>query len=177
MTRHTLAAVLLTVLGSLPCLPLAAATIPWAQALTQQALGSGFLTRLPPTVSTAFGLPKAADGTDVRQLLTKDGHRIRTFNVSVASHSELVVFNVDAHSGATTAYLLTPEGELRKAVSYRAGGEARPISPADAKAGFANEKRYWSARAKKAPATAAASPATPPGAASPPAAPATPPKP
>ena len=167
MRRHTLSAGLLTLLTVLltvlPGAPLPAA-IPWAQALTQQALGSGFLTRLPPNVSTAFGLPKAADGTDVRQLLTKDGHRIRTFNVSVASHADLVVFNVDAQSGATTAYLLTAEGELRKAVSYKAGGEAQPLPPADAKAGFAREKRYWSARAKQAPAAAPAAPATAPAA-------------
>jgi len=161
MRRQTLAAGLLTLLGVLPGLALAAAT-PWAQRLAQQALASGFLTRLPPTVCTAFGLPKAAEGTDVRQLLTKEGHRIRTFNVGVASHTDLVVFNVDASSGATVAYLLTPEGELRKAVSYQAGGEARPLAPADAKAGFAHEARFWSARARKAPA-AGATPAAPPG--------------
>jgi hypothetical protein len=174
MTRHTLTAALLTASGLLAGTPLPAAPTAWAQTLTQQALGSGFLTRLPPTVSTAFGLPKAADGTDVRQLLTKQGHRIRTFNVSVASHSQLVVFNVDAQSGATTAYLLTPDGQLRQAVSYQAGGQAKPLSDADAKAGFARESRYWSARAAKAPATAAAAPATQPAAAaSPAAAPAT----
>lgn len=177
MTRHTLAAAVLTVSGFLPCTPLLAATTPWAERLTQQALNAGFLTRLPPTVSTAFGLPKAAEGSDVRQLLTKDGHRIRTFNVSVASHSDLVVFNVDAQKGATTAYLLSPDGQLRKAVSYQAGGQAQPIAPADAQAGFAREKRYWSARAKKVPATAAAASATPSGApATPSAAPSTPPK-
>jgi hypothetical protein len=161
MTRHTLSAALL-ILGLLQGTPLPAATTPWAQRLSQQALDSGFLTRLPPTVSTAFALPKAADGTDVRQLLTKDGHRIRTFNVSVASHADLVVFNVDAQSGATTAYLLGPDGQLRKAVSYQAGGEAKALAPEDAKAGFSRETRFWSARAKKAPATAAAAPATAP---------------
>jgi hypothetical protein len=161
MTRHTLSAALLIV-GLLQGTPLPAATTPWAQRLSQQALDSGFLTRLPPTVSTAFALPKAADGTDVRQLLTKDGHRIRTFNVSVASHADLVVFNVDAQSGATTAYLLGPDGQLRKAVSYQAGGEAKALAPEDAKAGFSRETRFWSARAKKAPATAAAAPATAP---------------
>ena len=174
MTRHTLSAALLIV-GLFLGTPLPAATTPWAQRLSQQALDSGFLTRLPPTVSTAFGLPKAADGTDVRQLLTKDGHRIRTFNVSVASHSDLVVFNVDAQNGGTTAYLLSPDGQLRKAVSYQAGGEAKALAPQDAQAGFSRETRFWSARAKKAPATAPAAPATAAGA-TPPGAAATPPK-
>jgi hypothetical protein len=162
MTRHTLAAVLLTVVGFLPCAALQAATTPWAQKLTEQALSTGFLGRLPPNVSVVLGLAKPDEGTDVRQLLSKDGHRIRTFNVGVANHNELVIFNVDAQSGATVAYLLAPDGQLRKAVSYQAGKQAQPLASADAKAGFDREKRYWSARAKKAPATAPAASATPP---------------
>jgi hypothetical protein len=160
MMRYVLTAGLLTLLGVLPGAALAAdPPTPWAQTLTQQALSTGFLARLPPNVSVVLGLAKPDEGTDVRQLLAKDGHRIRTFNVSVASHSDLVVFNVDAQSGATRAYLLSPDGQLRKAVSYQAGAEAQPIPPADAKAGFAHETHYWSARAKKAPPTAAAAPA------------------
>jgi hypothetical protein len=176
MRPHAPTAGLMTlIILTLPGTALPAA-MPWAQTLTQQALSSGFLTRLPPTVSVAFGLPKAAEGTDVRQLLTKDGPRIRTFNVGVANHGDLVMFNVDAHSGANVAYLLTPAGELRKAVSYKAGGEAQPLSAADAKSGFAREQHFWSARARKAASTGAAAPATPAAPAAP-AAPATPPKP
>ena len=168
MTRHILAAGLLTLLGVLAGAALPAATTPWAQTLTQQALSSGFLARLPPNVSVVLGLAKPDEGTDVRQLLSKDGHRIRTFNVGVAKHTDLVIFNVDAQNGETVAYLLSPEGQLLKAVSYKAGGQAKALAPADAKSGFARESHYWSARAKKAPATAAA--------AAPPAPPATAPK-
>jgi hypothetical protein len=164
--RHILTAGLLTLLGVLPGAALAATT-PWAQTLTQQALDTGFLARLPPSVSVALGLAKPDEGTDVRQLLSKDGHRIRTFNVGVARHSDLVIFNVDAQNGETVAYLLSPEGQLLKAVSQKTGGEAKALAPADAKAGFARETHYWSARARKAPASAAATP---------PATPATPPK-
>jgi len=35
----------------------------------------------------------------------------------------------------------------------------KPLGAADAKAGLAREKRYWSARAKSAPAAAPATPA------------------
>src|SRR5215469_2170734 len=140
--------------GALP-----AASTPWVQTLTQQALDSGFLSRLPPNVSVVFGLAKPAEGTDVRQLLSKEGHQIRTFNVGVANHADVVIFNVNAQSGATVAYLITPDGQLRKAVAYQPGGEARELSAADAKAGFAREKKFWSARAKGAKAPAA--PATP----------------
>lgn len=186
MTRHILATALLTVSGLLAGMPLPAATAPpaatgpaatapWAQTLAQQALTTGFLGRLPPNVSVVLGLAKPNEGTDVRQLLAKDGHRIRTFNVGVANHGDLVIFNVDAQNGQTVAYLLDPDGKLRKAVSYATGGQAQPLAAADAKAGFAREKRFWSARAKKAPATAPAA-ATSPGAPGSAAASATPPK-
>ncbi|MBV9317296.1 MAG: hypothetical protein JOZ34_07520 [Gammaproteobacteria bacterium] len=120
----------------------------WVETLTHEALDSGFLSRLPPNVSVVFGLAKAKDGTDVRQLLAKEGHQVRTFNVSVANHNDVVIFNVNAQSGATVAYLVGPDGQLRKAVSYQTGGEAQDLSPADAKAGMAREKKYWATRAK-----------------------------
>ena len=137
----------------------AATTTPWVQTLTQQALDSGFLSRLPPNVSVVFGLAKPEEGTDVRQLLSKEGHQVRTFNVSVANHADIVIFNVNAQSGATAAYLITPQGQLRKAVAYQSGGQARELSAADAKAGLAHEKKFWAARAKSAKTSAA--PATP----------------
>jgi hypothetical protein len=133
---------------------------PWTDALTQQALDSGFLTRLPPTVSEAFGLTKPKEGTEVRQLLTKQGHEVRTFNVSVANHADVVVLDLNAQNGATVAYLLSPDGQLRKAVSYHGNGEPKALSAADAQAGFNREKHYWSARAQK-PSPAAAPPAAP----------------
>ena len=44
----------------------AASTTPWAHTLAQEALDSGFLSRLPPNVSVVFGLAKPQEGTDVR---------------------------------------------------------------------------------------------------------------
>jgi hypothetical protein len=130
-------------------LPLQAAQ-PWVPMLTQQALNSGFLQRLPVAVSKAFALPKADDGTDVRQLLTKDGRHIRTFNVGVANHSDLVIFNIDAKGGANVAYLVSADASLRKAVSYQTGdSDTRELSAAEARAGLAREVRFWSAQAKK----------------------------
>ena len=134
----------------------AATPTPWVPILTQEALDSGFLSRLPPNISLVFGLAKPQEGTDVRQLLDKEGHRVRTFNVSVANHSDVVLFNVDAQSGATVAYLLSPDGQLRRAVAYQAGGQARELSAADAKSGLAHEKQFWSARARKSPQAQAA---------------------
>lgn len=137
------------------CLILGAGTArgaspPWTETLTQRALDSGFLTRLPPAVSATFGLTKPEQGTEVRQLLSKDGHRVRTFNVGVANHAELVVYNLNAQTGTGVAYLLTPDGKLRKAVSYKAGQDVRPLAEADAEAGLAHERHFWSARAHSA---------------------------
>jgi len=134
---------------------LEAASVPWAQSLSQQALDNGFLTRLPPSVSVALGLAKPQEGTDVRQILTKHGHQVRTFNVSVANHADLIVVDLNAQSGATLAYLLSPDGKLRKAVSYQPPGEAKPLSTAEGEAGFKQLRQYWSARAKAVPAAAA----------------------
>jgi hypothetical protein len=141
---------------------LEAASSAWAQSLTQQALDNGFLTRLPPSVSVALGLAKAQEGTDVRQILTKHGHQVRTFNVGVANHADVIVVDLNAQSGATLAYLLSPDGKLRKAVSYQPPGDAKPLSTAEAEAGFKVQRQYWSARAKAVPASAApAAPAAP----------------
>jgi hypothetical protein len=153
-----LCALATTLLGTLTAAA-AAGNPSWTDALTRQALASGYLTRLPPTVSVALGLAKAKEGTDVRQLLTKSGHQVRTFNVSVAKNSDLVLFTVDAHSGATAAYLIGPDAQLRKAVSYQAGAEAQEMPATDARAGLAREARFWSARAKHR--AAAAAPAAP----------------
>jgi len=132
----------------------------WAQTLSQQALDSGFLSRLPPTVSVALGFAKGEEGAEVRQLLSKDGQKVRTFNVCTANHADIVIFDVNAHTGATVAYLLTADGQLRKAVSYQAGHEARELPAAEAKAGLSREQHFWSARAAKSPAAAARAPAT-----------------
>jgi len=148
MRMRTLATGLMTLIaGALLGGQLPAAT-PWTETLTQQALNSGFLTRLPAPVSVAFGLAKADEGTEVRQLLSKAGHRLRTFNVSVANHGDVVIFNVNAQTGATVAYLVAPDGRLRKAVSYQAGGTAQALTAADAQPGLAREAHFWSARAR-----------------------------
>jgi len=155
-----LCALAATLLGALTAAA-AASDPPWTDSLTRQALASGFLTRLPPTVSVALGLAKPKEGTDVRQLLTKTGHQVRTFNVSVAKNSDLVLFTVDARTGATAAYLIGPDAQLRRAVSYQAGAEAQEMPATDARAGLAREARFWAARAKHpaAPAAPAAAPA------------------
>jgi hypothetical protein len=159
MRKHLRGIVWLMLVAATLCAGALEAATPWVQTLTQEALDNGFLSRLPPNVSLVLGLAKPQEGTDVRQLVSKEGHKVRTFNVSVANHADVVLFNVNTQSAATIAYLITPEGQLRKAVSYQSGGQARELSQAEAKAGFSHEKQFWSARARKdaqAPAAPAA---------------------
>jgi hypothetical protein len=125
------------------------AETPWAQALASQALDSGFLSRLPPKLSKALSLAKPDDGTEVRQLITRSGHHARTFNVSVANHNDIVMFSVDIHTNDSVAYLLGPDGKLRKAVAYQHVDQEHPLSPAEAQSGFRAEKSFWSSRLHK----------------------------
>jgi cytochrome oxidase Cu insertion factor (SCO1/SenC/PrrC family) len=76
----------------------------------------------------------------------------------VANHADVVVMDLNARNHTTVAYLLSPDGQLRKAVSAKAGEEAKPLSAADAQAGLAREKKYWSARPKAAQPAAPAAP-------------------
>ncbi|HEY0767252.1 MAG TPA: hypothetical protein VGD47_04795 [Steroidobacteraceae bacterium] len=122
---------------------------PWTGVLTQQALASGHHSTLPPHLSRVLGLTAKAESIEVRQLVTRADQTVRTFNVSVAHHGDVVIFFVDERTQATVAYLLGPGGKLRKAVSYQPGGEPRELSASEAHAGLAGEIRYWSGLARE----------------------------
>jgi hypothetical protein len=121
---------------------------PWTTVLTQQALTAGHPSTLPPNLSVVLGLAAQGKSIAVRQLVTRAEQKVRTFNVSVAHHRDLVIFSIDEGTQTTVAYLLAPGGKLRKAVSYQTGGPPRELSAAEAKVGFAGEVRYWSGRAR-----------------------------
>jgi hypothetical protein len=142
---RSFAAVLVCVLGVVP----SRAETQWIAALTQQALNAGYQATLPPNVSLILGLAAGGKSVPVKQLVTRAEQKVRTFNVSVAHHRDLIIFSVDEATQATVAYLLAPGGKLRKAVSYQIGAEPRQLSAAEARAGFAAEVRYWSGRARE----------------------------
>src|SRR5262249_45392442 len=101
---------------------------------------------LPPILSKSFGLTKPEEGTEVRQLITRTSHQSRTFNVSVANHTDIVIFNVDVHTNDTVAYLVAPDGTLRKAVAYRNVDQGRTLGRQAARQGFERENRFGSGR-------------------------------
>lgn len=122
---------------------------PWTDVLTQQALAAGHPGTLPPNLSMVLGLATQGKSVQVRQLVTRAEQKVRTFNVSVAHHRDLVIFFVDEGTQATVAYLLGPGGRLRKAVSYQIGAQPRELSASEAHAGYVAEVRYWSGRAQE----------------------------
>jgi len=140
LTSLTLLALVALAPGSAP------GGAPWAPPLASRALEEGFLSRLPPHVSKALALQKPDEGTEVRQLIARSGHHARTFNVSVANHGDIVLFSVDVHTNDSVAYLTGPDGALRRAVAFQHVDQERPLSTAEARAGFQGEKRFWAGR-------------------------------
>ena len=135
---------------------------PWTTVLTQQALTAGHPSTLPPNLSVVLGLAAQGKSIEVRQLVTRAVQKVRTFNVSVAHHRDLVIFSVDEGTQTTVAYLLAPGGRLRKAVSYQTGGEPHELPATEARTGLAREVSFWSDRAaERAPRPAASAPAAP----------------
>jgi hypothetical protein len=122
---------------------------PWTAVLTQQALAAGYPATLPPNLSMVLGLATQGKSVQVKQLVTRAEQKVRTFNVSVAHHRDLVIFFVDEGTQATVAYLLGPGGRLRKAVAYQIGARPRELSASEAHAGYVAEVRYWSGRAQE----------------------------
>jgi hypothetical protein len=116
----------------------------WTGALTQQALTSGFQATLPPHVSVVLGLVSKSESVPVRQLASRTGQKVHTYNVVVAHPKDVVLFVVDESAQSTIAFLLSSGGKLRKAVSYPNGGEPHELPLSEARPGLARERRYWS---------------------------------
>lgn len=127
----------------------ASAESSWARGLADQALREGADAKLPPHVSVVLGLTTREQSTAVKQIVDRAGHEVRTFNVCSTNHSKIVIFAVNEETQATTAYLLSSSGRLRKAVEYSTGAPARELSAAESRAGFSREVRYWSGRVRQ----------------------------
>ena len=133
--------------GVLAALLLAGATLaapPRLAALVDEALGAGADARLPPNLALVLGLADTLQPAPVRQIAARVEHEMRAFNVSLANHRDLVMFTVDEQTQVTTAFLLGPDGRLRKAVSYAAGAEPVTMTQASARKPFERELAFWS---------------------------------
>lgn len=129
---------------------LATASICSAQGATQL-LGSlvdGILRRgpdsqLPAHLTVVLGLSRLEQGMPVKQAVVHDGDTVRTFNVCIANHDNLVIMAYNERKQAMKAYLVSARGTLRKAVSYQAGSAVVERSPAEARSDYAAELKFW----------------------------------
>ena len=100
-------------------------------------------SQLPAHLSVMIGISQVGQTTAVKQAVARNGAMVRTFNVSVANHDDVVIILYNEQSRAAKAYLSSPAGTLRKALSYQADAPAtvRPLGAA--RDDFAKEINFW----------------------------------
>jgi hypothetical protein len=121
----------------------AASVTPALSGLIDAALHHGPDGLLPAHLSAVLGVGTAEQPTPVKQAVMRAGDTVRTFNVCTAQHGDVVLINTNERSHALKAYLVTPAGALRKAVSYRAGQVPSERPLASASKDFASEIKFW----------------------------------
>jgi hypothetical protein len=114
--------------------------------LVEAAVRAGRDAALPPHLSVLLGLTITEASTPVRQLGFRNGDDIKTFNVSAVEHHDVVLMSVGANKHAA-AYLMSPDGVLRKAIVYEVGGATRELRLAEANPDFLQQRRLWLDRA------------------------------
>jgi len=125
-------------------------TVVLPQPLIDAVLRSGPDGQVPAHLSVVLGLTKAERPIPVKQAVLREGSIVRTFNVSTVRHDDVVLMSYDEQARSMQAYLTSPAGTLRKAISYRAGGQAVERTTADAAIDFAMEVKRWITPAPKA---------------------------
>jgi len=111
--------------------------------LVEAVLRNGPSSRLPAHLSVVLGISPIEQETAVKQAVVHDGQTVRTFNVCAANAADIVIMSYNEQSRSTKAYLVSPGGKLRKAVSYQAGAPANERSLADARHDLAVEIKFW----------------------------------
>jgi hypothetical protein len=106
---------------------------------------NGPSSQLPAHLSVVLGITRSEQETPVKQAVIHDGQIVHTFNVCAANPADVVIVSYNEQSRSTKAYLVSPAGVLRKAVSYQAGAAATDRSLADARDDFASEIKFWAA--------------------------------
>jgi hypothetical protein len=111
--------------------------------LIDAVIRNGHDSQLPSHLSVIIGVSQIEQATAAKQAVMRDGAVVRTFNVCVANHDDVVIIVHNEQSRLSKAYLSSATGILRKAVAYQAGAPAtvRPL-PA-ARDDFAKEVNFW----------------------------------
>jgi hypothetical protein len=113
--------------------------------LIDAVIRKGPASQLPAHLSVVLGVSGVEQPTAVKQAVMRDGNTVRTFNVSTANRSDVVIITYNEQSRSSKAFLVSPEGKLRKAVSFQAGAPATERSLVEARSDFATEIKFWMA--------------------------------
>jgi hypothetical protein len=100
-------------------------------------------SQLPAHLSVVIGVSQVEQTTAVKQAVVRDGAVVRTFNVCVANHDDVVIIVYNEQSRSSKAYLSSATGTLRKAVSFQAGAPATVRTLPAARDDFAKEINFW----------------------------------
>jgi hypothetical protein len=111
--------------------------------LIDTVIRKGPASQLPAHLSVVLGVSGVERPTAVKQAVMRDGNTVRTFNVSTANRSDVVMIMYNEQSRSSKAYLVSTEGKLRKAVSFQAGAPAIERSLQEARSDFATEMKFW----------------------------------
>jgi len=105
----------------------------------------GLQAKLPPHISTLLGLSNEEE-CPVMQSVVRTGNLVQGLDVSVTNKHDIVLFVVDETANDQTLYLTSPEGDLRRVVSVKAGvGDEVRITEKRQEA-FRKEKQFWVGR-------------------------------
>lgn len=113
------------------------------QSVIDAVVQNGPVNRLPAHLSLVLGLNEGEQGPAVKQAVMRDGTLVRTFDVRIANHGDIVMMAYDEQSRSMKAYLVSAKGKLRKAVAYQAGAPATERSAGEARGDFAKEIKFW----------------------------------
>jgi hypothetical protein len=113
------------------------------QPLIDAVIRNGPDSQLPSHLSVVIGVSQVEQTTAVKQAVVRDGAVVRTFNVCVGNHDDVVIIVYNEQSRSSKAYLSSAAGTLRKAVSFQAGAPAIVRTLPAARDDFAKEINFW----------------------------------
>jgi hypothetical protein len=111
--------------------------------LIDAVIRKGPSSQLPAHLSVVLGVSRVEQPTAVKQAVMREAETVRTFNVCTANHSDVVMITYNEQNRSSKVYLVSPEGKLRKAVSFLAGAPAIERSLQEAGSDFAAEIKFW----------------------------------
>lgn len=111
--------------------------------LIEAVLRRGPDSQLPAHLSVVLGVSAGERPTPVKQAVLRNGSTVKTFNVCLADHDEVVFVTYDEQIRASKAYRVSPSGTLRKAVAFQAGAPAVERTQKEAASDFAGELKFW----------------------------------